>query len=530
MGSELEVPKLVHVECRMYRKHYQPEPQIPLDEFYMAFGGRLSRANRWVKLADMIPWDEVEKRYAEQFKSPVGNPAYPVRVAFGALIIKEKLKITDEETVEQIRENPYLQYFIGYKAYSDKQPFNSSTMVYFRVRLSADILKEINALIVERAEREKQEAEKNREQDSHKQGNDKSNDPPQNSGTMLLDATCIPEDIRYPHDVTILDEARQKTEKIIDTMFEKSKHSGSKPRTYRKKARKEFLRFIKNKKRNTKDFRKALKQQAQYVARNLRTIERMSKETGLCMLSRKQYRDLLVISEVVRQQREMLENNTRSIPGKLMSIWKPYVRSIARGKAKAMYEYGPKISVSLVDGYARVDRLSWDNYNEVEDLQRVVQEYFDRYGYYPEIVCGDKIYRSRDNLTFCKKNGIRLSGPKLGRPYIDPKKKRELARIEQTDERMRIPIEGKFGEGKRCYTLDRLYTKLKETSETSIMMSFIVMNLGRFGRDRARALLFVFLHLLQQIYWLFWKKFSWADENGVRGYFRSLYPATVKTM
>ena len=93
----------------MYRKHYQPEPQIPLDEFYMAFGGRLSKANRWVKLADMIPWDEVEKRYAEQFTSTVGNPAYPVRVAFGALVIKEKLKITDEETVEQIRENPYLQ-------------------------------------------------------------------------------------------------------------------------------------------------------------------------------------------------------------------------------------------------------------------------------------------------------------------------------------------------------------------------------------------------------------------------------------
>ena len=528
MKNEGETPKPVHVECRMYRKRYQPEPQIPLDEFYMAFGGRLSKGNRWVKLADMIPWDEVEKRYAEQFKSPVGNPAYPVRVAFGALVIKEKLKITDEETVEQIRENPYLQYFIGYKAYSDKQPFNSSTMVHFRLRLSADILKEINALIVERAEREKREVDKIKfTEESRKESNGGPKDLPQNSGTLLMDATCIPEDIRYPHDVTILDEARQKTEKIIDAMFEKSKHSGNKPRTYRKKARKEFLRFIKNKKRNTKDFRKALKQQVQYVSRNLRTIERMSIKTGLHMLSRKQYHDLLVISEVVRQQRDMLENNTRSIPGKLMSIWKPYVRSIARGKAKAMYEYGPKISLSLVDGYARVDRLSWDNYNEVEDLQRVVQEYFDRYGYYPEVVCGDKIYRSRDNLIFCKNNGIRLSGPKLGRPHIDPKKKRELARIEQTDERMRIPIEGKFGEGKRCYTLDRLYTKLKETSETSIMMSFIVMNLARFGRDRARSLLFVFFHSLQQKYWILRKMLAWADMEAVREFFLNLHLAAL---
>ena len=142
----------------MYRKRYQPEPQIPLDEFQIAFGGRLSRENRWVKLADLIPWDEVEKRYAKQFSSSVGNPAYPVRVAFGALLIKEKLKITDEETVDQMRENPYLQYFIGKKAYSDKPPFASSTMVYFRLRLSADILNEINAVIVERAERERREA------------------------------------------------------------------------------------------------------------------------------------------------------------------------------------------------------------------------------------------------------------------------------------------------------------------------------------------------------------------------------------
>jgi len=492
-------------ERRMYRKQYQPDPQIPLEEFHMAFGGRLSRENRWVKLADLIPWDEVEKRYAEQFTSTVGNPAYPVRVAFGALLIKEKLKTTDEETVEQIRENPYLQYFIGYKAYSDRPPFASSTMVYFRLRLSAEILKEINALIVERAEQEKREAvAKN---GTHGENGDQSKYPPRNSGTLLMDATCIPEDIRYPHDVTLLDEARRKTEMIIDTMFEKSGQEGSKPRTYRKKARKEFLRFIKNKKRNTRDFRKALKQQLQYVSCNLRTIEKMAEGIGLGMLSRKQYHDLLVISEVARQQREMLDANTRSIPGKLMSIWKPHVRSIARGKAKAMYEYGPKISLSLVDGYARVDRLSWNNYNEVEDLKRIVEEYHARYGCYPEAVCADKIYRSRGSLDFCKEHGIRLSGPRLGRPHVDPRKKRELERIERNDERARIPIEGKIGEGKRCYTLDRLCTKLKETSETAIMMTFIVMNLARFARDRARSLLFALFHSLyamlrEMLHWI----------------------------
>jgi hypothetical protein len=157
---------------------------------------------------------------------------------------------------------------------------------------------------------------------------------------------------------------------------------------------------------------------------------------------------------------------------------------------------GRRSRSSLVDGYARGDRLSWDNYNDVEDLKRIVEEYHKRYGFYPEAVCADKIYRSRGSLEFCKEHGIRLSGPRLGRPHVDPRKKRELERIERNDERMRIPIEGKIGEGKRCYPLDRLCTKLKETSETAIMMSFIVMNLARFARDRARSLLFALFNLV----------------------------------
>ena len=72
------------------------------------------------------------------------TPAESVRVAPGALIIKEKLSLTDEEVVEQIRENPYLQYFMGYHEYMDKKPFDSSLMVHFRKRLHLRNISEIN--------------------------------------------------------------------------------------------------------------------------------------------------------------------------------------------------------------------------------------------------------------------------------------------------------------------------------------------------------------------------------------------------
>ena len=80
--------------------HYQ--------NFYLPFGGKLSGKNRWVKLTAMIPWDAFESNYAAQFSEERGAPAKSFRMALGAFIIKERLGVSDEETVEQVRENPYL--------------------------------------------------------------------------------------------------------------------------------------------------------------------------------------------------------------------------------------------------------------------------------------------------------------------------------------------------------------------------------------------------------------------------------------
>ena len=222
--------------------YQQKDPTPEFSKFEMSFGGELRRENRWVVLGDIIPWEEVEKRYAKLFSPENGRPALPVRVALGALVIKERLKISDEETVDQIRENHDLQYFLGYEAYRDERPFDPSMMVHFRKRLSGSVLKEINEIMAPKLDREKSEQD-----DSGASGNASSGDgESENEGTMIVDATCAPEDMRFPHDVTTLDEARRKTEKIIDAMFTLMPAGKEKPRTYRRVARKKFLTFIRN--------------------------------------------------------------------------------------------------------------------------------------------------------------------------------------------------------------------------------------------------------------------------------------------
>jgi len=141
-------------EEKMYRQ--EPKEQIKFEEFYTPFGGHLRKDNRWVKLAELIPWEELEDKYAEQFSDRgMGAPAKQFRMALGALIIKEKLRLTDEEVVEQIRENVYMQYLVGMEGYQDKEPFEASMMVHFRKRISMEMLNEVNRKIHEKMVKKK---------------------------------------------------------------------------------------------------------------------------------------------------------------------------------------------------------------------------------------------------------------------------------------------------------------------------------------------------------------------------------------
>ena len=113
-------------------------------------------------------------------------------------------------------------------------------------------------------------------------------------------------------------------------------------------------------------------------------------------------------------------NKVHRISARIVSISQPHVRPRfhrmkARGKASAKVEFGAKTAVSLIDGISFVDRISWDAYNESEDLKNQIEHYRKRFGHDPESVHADKIYRTRENRRYCKERGIRLSGPALGR-------------------------------------------------------------------------------------------------------------------
>ena len=354
---------------------------------------------------------------------------------WGACIIQAEYGYSDEETALQIQENPYLQYFCGYPGYDDeKLPFDPSLMVYFRKRLTPEVLGEINEMIVRDAkERQGKEAES-------KDDDDDSDGQPGtggNSGTMIVDTTCAPSNIRYPQDVSLLNEARENAEKLLDVLHDPA--DGKKPRTYRKRARKDYLKYTRCRKHTAKMTRKAIGKQLAYLRRDLNAIDgKLS--LGKNLPSRQAER-LDTIRTVYEQQKYMYDNRTHSVPDRIVSVRQPFVRPIVRGKAGKLMEFGAKLDISVVDGWTRLECCSFDAYNEAGNLREMAERFRAREGHYPSRILADKIYRNRENLSYCKAHGIRLSGPALGRPKKG--ETRDKAQDDR-DECERVEVERRF--------------------------------------------------------------------------------------
>jgi hypothetical protein len=321
----------------MYRR--STPSQLSFENFYLPFGGKLSGENCWVKLAELIPWEEFEAHYAQQLSKDMGAPAKSFQMALGALIIKERLGTSDIETVEQIQENPYLQYFLGLSEYSDNAPFEASMFVHFRKRVNLELIGQLNEAIVQQRCQNGSAQQEDSANPSVEQGDDNDDhEPPSavNAGHLIVDASCTPADIRYPTDLSLLNEAREHTEHIIDLLYAQVREQVSqKPRTYRRQARQQYLHIAKQRQVKSKARRKAIGQQLRYLRRNLNHIDTLiAAGASLARLDQQLQRKLLVISELFRQQQWMYSIVNDALMTALSALLNPMCNRLCEAKPK----------------------------------------------------------------------------------------------------------------------------------------------------------------------------------------------------
>ena len=441
----------------MYRKSNRA--QMKLEGFFLPFGGHLSSENRWVRMAKLMPWELIEDLYAEDFVDDRtdGRPALPARIAYGSIYIKEQENLSDERTVEYISENPFAQYFLGLSEFRQEALFDSSMLTHFRKRFTAEKIEKINESLYRRMPPSK---------------------PPEdgsNDGTLILDATAAPADMRYPTDLSLLNECRENTERIIDKIWESTGRSGRRTRYSRKKARAKYLKVAKQRKPRKKKIRKRISEQLTYTQNNIALIDSLLPE-ALNGLNPNDISRLEVIRMVVHQQAEMLRTNSHSIENRIVSLRQPHVRPIVRGKAKTPVEFGQKIAISVVRGYTFIEKQMWNNFSEGSTLKESAEKYKERHGVYPAAILADMTYRNRENLRFCKEVGIRLTGPRLGRPKAEELKADKKQAYKDSCERNMV--EGRIGIGKRRYGLDLIMAKLASTAQTEAALNVLVMNVA----------------------------------------------------
>lgn len=476
---------------KVTRKHaptpiYVSPKQLTLECFKTPFERELDPRNRWVVLAGLIPWDEVCALYLKNVaQSSTGRPPLNPRIVIGSLIIKHLCNLDDREAVDQMTENIYMQFFLGYSSFTSEPPFDASLFVDFRKRLGMESINAINEKIAELKANIGLEIKPTtstniagvKDSDNTIDGN-----PPEvpNKGRVIYDATACPQDIAYPTDLDLLSDAREKSEQLIDKLYDQALHE-KKPRTYRKVARKRYLQTAQKKNKSHKEIRKAVGSQLRFLKRNLNSIDRLLNSYKSIPLKPKSHKYLLVINTFYAQQKQMYDNRVHRIEDRIVSIHQPHVRPIVRGKSQAKVEFGAKIHISLIDGISFLDELSWDAFNEGSHMMDYVERYHVRFGHYPEELLADQIYCTRANRAALKEKGIKLLAKPLGRPSAVQK---------HVSPGERNPIEGKFGQAKTGYGLNRIKARLRETSESWIACIIMVLNLVKLAGEALPYLIF----------------------------------------
>ena len=480
----------------------QSNHQLAFDDFNQSCGMQLSLDDEWCVLADRIDWNVVESLYAVNFKSGKGHPAASARQALGALIIQKRTGLSDRALVKAIAENPYYQYFIGLPSYSRRCPFTYSTLVGFRKRVTVEMLQAVNEAFLKDAAPTPEHSKDRRS------NGDKADSPcADNTGTMILDATCSPSNIRYPQDFSLLNEAREKTDAMIDALHRQVNVKGVRhPRTYREVLHKAYLAVAKAKMRPAKKVRALVRKLLCALLRNLGFIDALIAHGG--KLSARQTVQLDTIRRLYAQQKEMFDAGTHRVEKRIVSIGQPHVRPVVRGKAKSPVEFGAKYDVSIDEkGHARLEKISFEPYNECGVFKDAVKRYRERTGHYPKRALVDQIYRTRENRAFCKEHGISMSGRGPGRP---PKDDVQNRRTEARDEKDRIEVERFFSRDKRTCGAALIVTRLEQTSLASIALSVFVANL--FGIPACGFFVLYFLDTQDAPWKWHFLEFSEADD------------------
>ena len=238
------------------------------------------------------------------------------------------------------------------------------------------------------------------------------------------------------------------------------------PRTKFLDVQKANLTYRKQRKHSRSQMRKITRRLIDLLGKILKEIREIERghENAENLLTVREKGDLEIITRMYRQQKNHFRNNDsrESIPNRIVSLSKPHLRPIVRGKEVKSVEFGAKVNNILVDGISFIEKLSFNAFNEGSLLIHCLKMHKRLFGVEAKKVGGDTGYAGTENRDYCKANGIQTSFVKRGLPFGEKKKEKDLVRKELARVRA-TAMEGSFGTQKEHYDLRRVKARTKRT-------------------------------------------------------------------
>jgi hypothetical protein len=304
---------------------------------------------------------------------------------------------------------------------------------------------------------------------------------------LLMDATCYESYIRYPTDVKILAESCQWVFSQLSTWCKAAKIRT--PRSKYKQVMERYLSFAKMRKKSHDKTQKMISSLLKLLSKGISYLHRMINEQSATMPKGNFQVMFWTVKMVFSQQKAMFESGTHSIQNRIVSLHKPYLRPIVRGKEQHPVEFGMKVHKIQVGGISFIQRSDFNAFNEGKELKKSVLFHYKLFDVRCKEIGADAIYGSRENRAFCQKLGITTNFVPLGRKSKKEDKQKEdkqkLSALGKAIGKARSTVlEGSFGNEKNHYGLDKIKAKEADTEIIWVLFGIMASNAVKIADSR----------------------------------------------
>jgi transposase, IS5 family len=390
------------------------------------------------EIYDIIDWAGLKSLVPDK-KNLSGAPSWlPVEGYFGLMFLKHYTKMSDEKLLERFNTDWAMQMFCGVYL-ADNQVIRDNAFV-----------SNVRSFVGKYIDME----------DFQKKmvGNWTEEIPEKN--VSLMDATCYEVYIRFPTDVKLLWESCEWLwEKQIPLISKLNKLK--EPRSKFKEQKLKYLTYSKLRRkshRKTKSRKKAL---LKLLFKGIDAFQSLLNKTKAINLTSKDAKTFKTIKQIYRQQKCHFEHPEAKIKDRIVSLYKPYIHPIVRGKENKPVEFGIKVHKTQVGGINIIEHQSYDAFNECKRYKIAVLKHKKMFGDCTH-TGADRVYATNENRKYATSRKIQTNFSRKGAGKDDKPTKQIKAEL---NKERSTRLEGSFGNEKEHYLLQKIKARSPTTEK-----------------------------------------------------------------